>query len=161
MKIKKTVTDAIDKQINLEMWSANLYLSMSMWLHQKGYQGMAQWVMEQSKEEMGHAYDMMDFVNRRGGRVTILPLESVPTEFGAVNELFSAIYEHECRVTAGIESLVRLSQKEGDMASEDFFWKYIREQVEEEDTASNIIDRINLSREENLIVLDRELGDRL
>ncbi len=158
MKIREAVNIAIDKQINLEMWSSNLYLSMSMYLQQKGYAGMAKWMMRQSKEEMEHAYDMMDFVNRRGGRVTILPLAEVPTEFGTVAELFTQLYEHECLVTSKIEEMVHLASKEGDMASQDFFWKYIREQVEEEDTASGIIDRINLSKEQSLIFLDEELA---
>ena len=149
MKINEKVTKAIDLQINREMWSSNLYLSMSMYLQHKGYAGMAKWLMAQSKEEMEHAYDMMNFVNRRGGRVTILPLEEVPTEFGSVADTFTQVYEHECKVTAWIEELVQVA---------DFFWKYIREQVEEEDTACSIIDRINLSKEQNLIFLDEELS---
>ena len=158
MKINEKVTKAIDLQINREMWSSNLYLSMSMYLQHKGYAGMAKWLMAQSKEEMEHAYDMMNFVNRRGGRVTILPLEEVPTEFGSVAETFTKVYEHECKVTAWIEELVQVASAERDMASQDFFWKYIREQVEEEDTACSIIDRINLSKEQNLIFLDEELS---
>ena len=158
MKINEKVTKAIDLQINREMWSSNLYLSMSMYLQHKGYAGMAKWLMAQSKEEMEHAYDMMNFVNRRGGRVTILPLEEVPTEFGSVADTFTQVYEHECKVTAWIEELVQVAAAEHDMASQDFFWKYIREQVEEEDTACSIIDRITLSKEQNLIFLDEELA---
>ena len=98
MKINEKVTKAIDLQINREMWSSNLYLSMSMYLQHKGYAGMAKWLMAQSKEEMEHAYDMMNFVNRRGGRVTILPLEEVPTEFGSVADTFTQVYEHFSRL---------------------------------------------------------------
>ncbi|KGN97606.1 ferritin [Porphyromonas gingivicanis] len=158
MKIGKVVNQAINKQINLEMWSSNLYLSMSMYLQYQGYAGMAKWLMRQSKEEMDHAYDMMDFVNRRGGCVTILPLAEVPTEFGSVADVFTKVYEHECLVTSKIEEMVGIASQERDMASQDFFWKYIREQVEEEDTASSIIDRIKLSREQSLIFLDEELA---
>ncbi len=158
MKIKEKVNKAIDKQINLEMWSSNLYLSMSMYLQYKGYAGMAKWMKAQAKEELEHAYDMMDFVNRRGGKVTILPLDEVPTTFGTIAELFTQVYEHECLVTSKIEEMVAIASEEKDMASQDFFWKYIREQVEEEDTASSIIDRINLSKEQSLIFLDEELA---
>ncbi|MBB6276010.1 ferritin [Porphyromonas circumdentaria] len=158
MKIGKVVNQAINQQINLEMWSSNLYLSMSMYLQHKGYAGMATWLMRQSKEEMEHAYDMMHFVNRRGGCVTILPLAEVPTEFGSVADVFTKVYEHECLVTSKIEEMVGIASQERDMASQDFFWKYIREQVEEEDTVSGIIDRIKLSKEQSLIFLDEELA---
>ena len=160
MKINEKVTKAIDLQINREMWSSNLYLSMSMYLQHKGYAGMAKWLMAQSKEEMEHAYDMMNFVNRRGGRVTILPLEEVPTEFGSVADTFTQVYEHECKVTAWIEELVQVASAERDMASQDFFWKYIREQVEEEANATTLIDRIRLSEGHSLLFLDKELGER-
>ncbi len=85
-------------------------------------------------------------------------MEEVPTEFGSVAETFAQVYEHECKVTAWIEELVNIASAERDMASQDFFWKYIREQVEEEDTACSIIDRINLSKEQSLIFLDEELS---
>ncbi|WP_370664408.1 ferritin-like domain-containing protein [Porphyromonas gingivicanis] len=82
----------------------------------------------------------------------------MPTEFGSVADVFTKVYEHECLVTSKIEEMVGIASQERDMASQDFFWKYIREQVEEEDTASSIIDRIKLSREQSLIFLDEELA---
>lgn len=160
MKIKEKMNAAFNTQINSEMWSANLYLSMSNFLRHEGYDGMAHWMHAQSKEEMTHAYDMMDFVNRRGGVVEIQPIEAVPQKWESVMAVFEAVYKHECTISKSIEELLKLAKKEDDLASEDFCWKYIREQVEEEDTASGIIDRLRLSKDKSLLVFDQELAHR-
>ena len=160
MKISENVTKAINDQIKAEMWSSNLYLSMSVHFAQVGYNGFAHWLKKQSLEEMEHAYDMMDYLLKRGGEVKIEAIDAVPQKFGSVLEVVQQVYEHECKVTEMIEAVVRAASEAGDMASQDFFWKYIREQVEEEATAAEIVETIRLSQEQNLIFIDHQLARR-
>ncbi|KGN84523.1 ferritin [Porphyromonas gulae] len=160
MKISEKVTKAINDQIKAEMWSSNLYLSMSVHFAQIGYNGFAHWLKKQSLEEMEHAYDMIDYVLKRGGEVKIEAIDAVPQKFGSVLEVFQQVYEHECKVTEMIEGVVRAASEARDMASQDFFWKYIREQVEEEATAAEIVETIRLSQEQNLIFIDHQLAKR-
>ncbi|MDY6122848.1 MAG: ferritin [Porphyromonas sp.] len=160
MKLSETVRQAINKQINAEMWSSNLYLSMSMHFKHVGYNGFAQWLFAQSREEMEHAYEMADFLNKRGGKVEIGALAAVPVDFGTPLEVFEQVYEHECKVTELIENVVRVASEARDMASQDFFWKFIREQVEEEDTAAGIVSDIKLAGEAHLTLIDQAMASR-
>lgn len=160
MKFTENVSNAINKQINAEMWSSNLYLSMSVHFAQVGYSGFASWLKKQSLEEMQHAYDMIDYMTKRGGEVRIGAIEAVPQKFGTVLEVFQQVYDHECKVSEMIENVVKVASEERDMATQDFFWQYVREQVEEEATASEIVDMIRLSKEQNLIFIDSQLANR-
>ena len=96
----------------------------------------------------------------RGGRVEIKAVDAVETNFSSALEIAEKTYAHECLVSEKIEALVRLAAEEKDMPSQDFFWKYIREQVEEEANATTLIDRIRLSEGHSLLFLDKELGER-
>lgn len=160
MRLNETVADAINKQINAEMWSSNLYLSMSVHFAHVGYGGFSSWLKKQSMEELEHAYEMMDYLLKRGGKVKIEPVGAVPQEYGTALEIFEQVYEHECKVSEMIEHVVRVAADAKDMASQDFFWKYVREQVEEEATALEIVDKIRLTKEQNLIFIDHQLAKR-
>ncbi|PVZ09261.1 ferritin [Porphyromonas loveana] len=160
MKLKETVVKAINEQINAEMWSSNLYLSMSVHFAHAGYNGFANWLKKQSMEEMEHAYDMMDYLLKRGGEVKIGAIDAVPQKFASALEVFQQVYDHECKVSEMIENVVKVAATAKDMASQDFFWKYIREQVEEEATASEIVEMIRMSGEQNLIFIDHQLAKR-
>lgn len=160
MKFTQVMQDAINEQINREMWSANLYLSMSLHFAHIGLNGFSSWFHKQYNEEIGHAEDMMKYIIRRGGKVELKAVEAVPTNFGTTLEIVEQVYEHECFVSASIEELVRIASKEQDMPSQDFFWKYIREQVEEEETASDLINKVRMAEDKYLYQLDKELGER-
>lgn len=160
MKFTEKMQAAINAQINLEMYSAHLYLSMSMYFAQKSLNGFAHWYHKQYEEELEHAHDMMEYIITRGGSVKLGAIDAVPTEFEGAEQIAEAAYEHECHVSASIEDLVRLASAEQDMASQDFFWKYIREQVEEEASASGLLDQIRMANGHAIIYLDRELANR-
>ena len=136
---------AINEQIALEMWSANIYLSMSAHFASLGLDGFAHWYRQQYKEELDHAEDMIQYVIRRGGQVKIQAIPAVDTEFDSALQIAEKAYAHECYVSEKIE---------------DFFWKYIREQVEEEATATSIVDRVRLASDHAIIFLDKELSTR-
>lgn len=160
MKFTQAMQDAINQQINREMWSANLYLSMSLHFASEGLNGFSSWFRKQYAEEIEHAEDMMQYIIRRGGRVELKAVEAVPTTFESTLAIVEEAYKHECFVSECIEELVRLAGAERDMPSQDFFWKYIREQVEEEETASDLINKVKMAQDKYLYQLDKELGER-
>lgn len=158
--ITEKLQNAINDQITAEMWSANLYLSMSFYLSMQGYDGFAHWLKKQSQEELEHAYDMAAYVIKRGGTAKVEKIDVVPQGWGSVEEVFKHIYEHECHVSSLINSLVDLASAEKDKATQDFLWGYVREQVEEEATAQGIYDKIKRAGDAGLLILDGQLGQR-
>lgn len=152
--------DALNEQIKFEMWSANLYLSMSVHFAQKGLNGFAHWYRKQYDEEVNHAQDMMSYIITRGGQVKLQAIPEVQTEFGTPLEIAELTLKHEQLVSSKIEELVHIASAEKDMASQDFCWKYIREQVEEEATASGLVDQLRMTDGHAIIYLDRELAGR-
>jgi len=160
MKFTQVMQDAINEQVNREMWSAHLYLSMSAHFANEGLKGFSSWFYKQYKEEIAHAEDMMKYILTRGGKVEVRAVDAVPTTFESTLAIVEQVYEHECYVSSCIEDLVRVASKEQDMASQDFFWKYIREQVEEEETASDLVQRVRMAQDKYLYQLDKELGER-
>lgn len=160
MQFTAKMQDAINEQIKLEMWSANTYLSMSCHFAQRGLNGFAHWYYKQYEEELEHAQDMMKYIITRGGEVKLQAIPAVQTEFGTPLEIAELTLKHEREVSERIEELVRIAGAEKDMPSQDFFWKYIREQVEEEASASGLIDQLRILDGHAILFLDRELAGR-
>ena len=158
--ISDKLEKALNEQIVAEMWSSNLYMSMSLYLKRQGFDGCANWLKAQSAEELQHAYDMADYIIKRGGVARIDKIDVVPQQWSGVLEVFENVYTHECTVSKMIENLVRIASEDKDMASQDFLWGYIREQVEEEATAAGIVDKIRKAGESGLFYLDAELAKR-
>ena len=158
--ISEKLQNAINDQINAEMWSSNLYLSMSFYLQSEGFDGFASWMRKQSQEELQHAYDLADYVAKRGGVAKVDKIDVVPQGWGSVLEVFEHVYKHECHVSELIDELVNVASGEKDKASQDFLWGFVREQVEEEATVQGIVDKIKLGGEAGLFYLDAQLGAR-
>ena len=95
--ISEKLQNAINEQITAEMWSANLYLSMSFYFACEGFDGFAHWMKKQSQEELEHAYTMADYVTKRGGKAKVDKIDVVPQGWGSPLEVFQHVYEHECR----------------------------------------------------------------
>ncbi|MGD2104850.1 MAG: ferritin [Anaerolineae bacterium] len=160
--LSKPVQDAINEQITNELYSAYLYLSMAAEFEATGLQGFARWMRAQSQEEVEHAMKFFDFVNERGGRVELHAIEQPPLEFGSPLAVFEATYEHEQKVTALIHDLYELALDENDYSTQVMLHWFIDEQVEEEDSVSEILgtlERIG-DTDQGLLMLDRELGQR-
>lgn len=158
--ISEKLQNAINDQIVAEMWSSNLYLSMSFYLEKEGYEGFAHWMKKQSQEELEHAYDMASYIIKRGGTAKVDKIDVVPQGWGSVEEIFKHVYEHECHVSSLINNLVDLASAEKDKATQDFLWGYVREQVEEEATAQGIYDKIRRAGDAGLFILDGQLAKR-
>jgi len=158
--ISQKIQDAVNAQIVNELWSANLYLAMSLYFETEGYTGFAKWMKAQSQEETGHACDMASFIIKRGGKAVIGDLASVPQTWESPLKAFEDAYAHECKISADINALLDLAEAEKDRAAQDFFWGFVREQVEEEATASGIVDRIRKMGGTDIFGLDQEYGKR-
>ncbi|MBD5226195.1 MAG: ferritin [Bacteroidales bacterium] len=160
--LNKEVEKAINAQINAEFWSAYLYLSMSMHFANKGYSGIANWFMIQFKEEQDHATIFMNYMNSRDGKVVLQPIEGVDTEWESPLAAFKATYEHEQKVTALINGIYAVATAEQDYATQNMLQWFIKEQVEEEDTARGYIDALEKIGDNGygLYMFDKELASR-
>ena len=158
--ISRKLQDAINQQIVAEMWSANLYMSMSFYFDKEGFQGFSNWMKKQSQEEIDHAYMMAEYINKRGGEASLGQIDAVPQTWDNALAVFEHVYAHECKVSKMIDDLLDLAISENDKATQDFFWQFVREQVEEEATASGILDRIRKMGESAIFNLDQQYGAR-
>ncbi|MCD8282606.1 MAG: ferritin [Prevotella sp.] len=158
--ISNKLQEAFNAQIVAEMWSANLYLSMSYYFGGKGYEGFARWMKAQANEENEHAEEMAQFLMKRGGKALVGAIDAVPAEWDGPLAVFENVYEHECKVSGLIDALLDTAVAENDKAAQDFVWTFVREQVEEEATAQGIVDKMKLGGASALYHLDEELGKR-
>jgi len=153
---------ALNQQVNAELWSAYLYLSMSYDMDDKGYEGMASWFDAQAKEEFEHATRFGKFIGEMSGKVLLTPIEAVKQEWTAPIEAFEDTLKHEKIVTGKIHNLMDLAVELKDYATQSMLKWFIDEQVEEEDTVRKLVDK--LKKIENspagLFALDKQLGKR-
>lgn len=161
--LSQKLQDALNAQINAELWSAYLYLSMSTDAQAKGNKGIANWFNTQFKEEQAHAQIFMNYIYSRGGRVILAPIDSVQTEWDSTLASFEDTLEHEMKVTALINNLCKISAEENDYATSNMLMWFVTEQVEEEESVQDIID--SLKKVEGAILglymIDKELGSRV
>lgn len=160
--ISKNMLKNINHQINRELYSAYLYMSMAAYAAEAGFSGAANWFEVQTKEEMTHAQKLYDYVNQQGGRVILEAIEAPPKDFKSIQAAFELTLEHEKIVTGLIHALVKIAKEENDAATEIFLQWFVTEQVEEEASASEILQRLKMVGTEGggLFMIDRELGAR-
>lgn len=161
--LNNKINDALNAQINAELWSAYLYLSMAMHFERDGKPGFANWFKIQFKEEQAHAEIFMNYVNSRGGNVQLKAIDAVPTEWKCPLCVFNDTLAHEQKVTALINNLYALAEAEQDYATRGMLDWFVNEQVEEEETAQSMIDRLKLIGDNGygLYMLDQELAARV
>ena len=160
--ISKKMEKAINDQINAELYSAYLYLSMAGYFDGKGMKGAAHWMRVQAQEETTHAMKFYLHVYDRQGSVQLSAIKAPPTTWKSPEAVFADVCEHEAKVTALINNLVDLANREKDPASGAFLQWFVTEQVEEEASAREILDQLKLNGDNGpgLILLDRELATR-
>lgn len=162
MEIKTKMQNAVNKQINAELYSAYLYLSMSAYCESINLKGFARWMREQAKEETGHAMKLYGYVHERGGKVTLSSIGVPTTTWKSPTAVFEHTYNHEKKVTEMIDNLVNLAMNEKDYATTIFLQWFVTEQVEEEASASEIWETLKMigASKNGLIMLDKQLGKR-
>jgi ferritin len=160
--IRPTIQDALNVQINLEQYSAQLYLAMSAQCETRSYRGFAHWLRLQAEEEVAHAMKLIAFVLNRGGKLELKAIAEPPREFGSVTQLFEKVLEHEQSISSSINVLFELSRQERDYASELALGWYVTEQIEEEGNVSQILDQLRAIGEQGGAIwyLDSKLGKR-
>jgi ferritin len=162
MKLTKSIQDSINEQINFELSSAYLYLSMSAHFEAKTLPGLARWMSVQAEEETGHAMKFFKYVFERGGEVVLKGISLPQTKFKGPLEIFTQVLAHEQKVTAAISKIYELAQREKDYPTQSFLQWFIDEQVEEEKNAADIIALLERTGSSplNLLLADRQLGTR-
>jgi ferritin len=160
--ISEKMIDAINKQINAEMYSAYLYLSMSEFFKTTSFKGFATWMSIQTIEETIHADKFRLYLNDQNGKVVLTQIDAPPTEWTSPLAVFEAVLAHEKKVTALIHELMTLARMENDYASEFMLQWFITEQIEEEASAQDIVDRVKQIKDapQAMFMLDEQLGAR-
>jgi ferritin len=155
--------EALNKQLNNEIYSAYLYLSMSAHSTFVGLKGFANWFMIQYQEEMVHAMKIYDYINAQGGQVKLMAIAQPPTQFGSPLNMFEKTLQHEKFITKSINDLVDLAIEEKAHATNIFLQWFVTEQVEEEANDNEIIAKLKLVGKEGngLFMIDKELAARV
>ncbi|MBE0698401.1 MAG: ferritin [Anaerolineaceae bacterium] len=160
--VSQPVLDAMNNQINHELYSAYFYLSMSASCETANLPGFAAWLRLQAQEEQEHAMKFYEFILDRGGKVTLQAIPQPPIDFASPLAIFEQVYQHEQKVTALINKIYDVATSEKDVASQIFLQWFITEQVEEEKNASQIVDLLQKIGPSvgSLYQLDHNLGKR-
>jgi ferritin len=161
--LNQKIEAALNKQLNAELYSSYLYLSMSAYFQSTNLPGFANWMRVQAQEELVHAMKFYDFINERGGHVMLQQIEGPPKEWSSPLDAFENAYKHEQKVTGLINDLVNLATGEGDHATNIFLQWFVTEQVEEEASADEVVQKLKLMGDASggLFMLDREMGQRV
>lgn len=160
--LSQKLHDAINEQINAELWSAYLYLAMSMDAESKGYKGVANWFYVQFQEEQDHARIFMNYLNSRDMKVVLKPIAEVPATWDSVLAMYKQTLEHEQKVTSLINNLAAIANEDRDFASINRLVWFIDEQVEEEESAREMITAVEAVEDNKygMYMLDKELAAR-
>lgn len=161
--IKVKIQDSLNKQLNAELYSSYLYLSMAAYFESVSLKGFANWMRVQAQEELIHAIKLYDYIHERGGRVMLTSVNAPMAQWDTPLAAFEHVYQHEQKVTTLINNLVNLAISEADHATNNFLQWFVAEQVEEESSAVEIVQRLRLLGEDRsgLFFLDQELGQRV
>jgi ferritin len=161
--LSQKLQDAFNLQINKELASEYIYLSMAAYCYSQEMDGVANFFMVQTQEEHFHAMKMFNFVNDRSGKVLLKPIEGPPTEFKSIIDAFEKTLEHEQFITKSINELMDISLKENDHAASSFLKWYVDEQVEEESNVNKILSKLKLigNDGQGLLMIDTELAARV
>jgi ferritin len=156
------VENALNEQINAELFSEYLYLAMAAYYEDQGLAGFSSWMRAQADEENAHAMRLYEYIHERDGRVRLDSIESPPTEWDSPQSAFKAAYDHEVKISGMIDDLVAIAREENDNATENMLQWFVAEQVEEEATTQDILDKLRHVGEDGtgLLMLDQELGQR-
>lgn len=161
--IKEKIEEVINQQINAELYSGYLYLSMASYFESNNLNGFANWMHVQNLEEQSHAMKFYQYLNERGGRVKLMPIDGPKLEWKSPIEAFEDAYEHEQKVTAMINNMVEIAWAEKDHATYNMLQWFVDEQVEEEASALEIVEKLKMIGDAPgvMYMLDKEMSARV
>ena len=153
---------ALNGQVNAELYSSYLYLSMNAYFKSINLDGFANWMYAQAQEELMHAMKFYDFINQRGGRTLLAAIEAPPDQWDSPLAVFENTLKHEQKVTGLINGLVDIAIEERDHATQIFLQWFVTEQIEEEESVGNVLEQLKLlsDAKQGLFMMDRELATR-
>ncbi len=155
--INKKVEAIINRQIEREEYSSNLYLSMAVWAENNGLAGIAEWFYAQSDEERTHMLKFVKYVNDRGGKAVIGAVKQPPSDFAGVLATFEQVLEHERFISQSINEIVEVCVNEKDFTTQNFMQFFVTEQIEEEASVQLLIDKLKMIGDHNLYMFDRDI----
>lgn len=162
MEITAKMQSELNRQINRELFSEYLYLSMSAYFESLNLKGFAHWMKIQAGEEHTHAMKIFDYVFERGGKVILDAIQKPQAKWKSPLDAFRAAYEHEKKVTAWIHEIYGKADIQKDQATKVFLNWFVTEQVEEEDNARSIVEKLRMigDSKQGLFMLNKVLGER-
>lgn len=158
--LSENITNLLNKQINLEFYSSNLYLQMRSWCDANSLDGCARFLQQHADEEMQHMHRLFNYVNEAGSMSLIGAIDEPKSDFESIKDVFQITYEHECLITKQINKLVKAAYDEADFSTFNFLQWYVAEQHEEEHLFSTVLDKIKMIGIEGkgLYFIDQEIG---
>lgn len=159
--LNKKLEDALNKQMNYEIYSAHIYLAMAGYCGEIGLDGFQNWFLIQYQEELFHAKKFFKFVGNRGGKVVVKGFNDPKNDYTSILQAMQIALAHEESVTTRVYHLMDMAREEKDHATASFLQWFIDEQVEEEENVSNLISKIKLVKDAGLYLLDQELTKRV
>lgn len=161
--MKESIQKEINQQINKEFYSSYLYLSMAAYFETTSLKGFANWMQIQAQEELAHAMKFYTFAQSRGGNIRLKTIEEPPTQWSTPQAVFEKAYEHEKSISQSIDQLVDLAIQEKDHATNSFLQWFVNEQVEEEESVSEVVNKLKLIGDSGngLFIIDQELAKRV
>lgn len=162
-RISSTLEHALSTQMNVELFQSHTYLSYGIWAADLGYDGIGNFLMRHSLEERNHAIKFMQYILNRGGKPTVTSLKAADRDPQNLTECFNLVFKHEVENTEKIYSLVTMAFEEKDWATWNFLQWFVKEQIEEETLAMDLIDKLKIAggdraTDESLFNLDKDLG---
>lgn len=160
--INDKVNAALNEQVNAELFSSYLYLGMSAWFSEKSLNGFANWMLVQAQEEMSHAMKIYDFILERGGTIELKAIDKPESNWGSPLKVIEEVANHEAKVTGLIHDLVDLALEQRDHATNIFLQWFVTEQVEEEASAGEVLDRVTMIGDDSagMFAMDMEMAKR-
>lgn len=155
--LNKKVEEILNTQIQKEDYSSQLYLAMASWADNQGYSGVSQWLYAQSDEERVHMLKIINYVNERDGVAVIPGMDKPPADFKNLPEMFDAVLKHEQYISASINEIVAVCMEQKDYTTHNWIQWFVEEQIEEEASVKEIIDKLNLVGDKNLYMFDRDI----
>jgi len=155
--MNKKIEQALNAQVEKEMYSSNLYLAMASWAESTGYNGTSKWLYAQAEEERLHMLQFIHYINGRGGKTILTKIDQPPFEWNNVKELFKEVLAHEQIITESINQIVGICSEIRDFSTMNWLQFFVNEQIEEENSVNEILDKLNLLGDSNMYLFDRDV----
>jgi ferritin len=155
--LKKKIEEYLNRQVDREFYSSNLYLAMASWSENQGFEGISKWLYLQADEERLHMLKIVGFINERGGKAIIPSIKQPPIDYPNVKVMYEQVLEHEEFITASINEIVAVCNEDRDFTTLNWIQWFVNEQIMEEKSVRIILDKIKLMGESNLYLLDKDI----